>query len=135
MVLWMACPHAVEIAAVTLVVPFKVCPNSGCRRQLVQKPPTKGVLYTASRGILPVLCPSMYCNGKFEENTLKEPTEYDLGCRTRFYNNFKVQNASQPDAVRIFYQAQLPQYIQVTDHLFVDKGFCTWVEMELADNR
>lgn len=48
-------------AAVTLDVNFKSC--LFCNRKLVYKPPVRGVLYSIRFGVLPVLCPSLYCNG------------------------------------------------------------------------
>lgn len=55
-------------------------------------------------------------------------------CKTRFYNNYKVSKASNPNSTRKYYSSALPEYIEVGDHTYVDKHFCEWTRMELAAN-
>lgn len=60
-----SCQYFIPSAAVSLPLPFTVCPDIGCGRKLIHKPPINGLLYTISRGVIPVLCPSLYCNGAY----------------------------------------------------------------------
>lgn len=54
-----------SLAALTLRTPVdKHCPEEGCHRVLSYKAPLRGVLFTIRNGVIPVLCPSVYCNGK-----------------------------------------------------------------------
>lgn len=57
------------------------------------------------------------------------------GCKTRFFHNYKVEQASSPDATRQYYKTTVPVYIEVTDHVFVDSEFCEWVQSEFALNK
>lgn len=55
-----------HLASLALEVDFDICPIGSCSRKLVYKPPIRGVLFTVRTGAVPVLCPSLYCNGMFE---------------------------------------------------------------------
>lgn len=56
------------------------------------------------------------------------------GCNTRYFNNYYVRNGSQMDSVRQYYSSSTPEFIEVTDHVIVDKSFCEWVRNEIALN-
>lgn len=51
------------VAAITLDIELDDCPEAGCHRKLVRKGSLKATLLTMAHGKVPVLCPSMYCNG------------------------------------------------------------------------
>lgn len=55
-------------------------------------------------------------------------------CKTRYYHNFQVQSASSGLAVRRYYTPDMPKYIEVTDHTFVDEELCELIRMELGMN-
>lgn len=59
----------------------------------------------------------------------------DTDCFTRFYHNYKIRKASDPNAVRQYYTHAVPEVIEVSDHIYVDMDFCTWLRMEIAVNR
>lgn len=63
-------------AAVSLDIPFQTCRMTGCRRKLVYKPPLKCLLYTVSKGVVPVMCPSLYCNGSSYSSCSSTPLSY-----------------------------------------------------------
>lgn len=132
------------LAAISLSIPFDACPDTNCRRKLVYKPPITGVLYTISRGVVPILCPSLYCNGErflyhtFQQHKLlriRSNFVHAAGCRTRFYHNYYVKNASGPGPIRTYYSPASPAQIEISDHIFVDVGFCEWIRSEFALNR
>lgn len=56
----------VRTAAITMSVPIDVCAKITCFRKLTYKPPLKGVMFTIRNGVVPILCPSVYCNGKID---------------------------------------------------------------------
>lgn len=117
-------------------VPFDVCPNTSCMRRLVYKPPIKGVMFTMRKGVIPIHCPSVYCNGQFgEECPSISPADLEKGCKTRFFHNYSVTRAGSAGSVRQYYSEQVPSCIEVSDHIFVDEDFCVWVRSELALNR
>src|ERR1700742_5121057 len=89
-------------AAIAIDVPFSHCPSAECGRKLVYKPPVRAVLYTISHGALPVLCTSLYCNGKHILGLweLIEMIYVGIACKTRFYNNYSVSHAQREDSVR-----------------------------------
>jgi hypothetical protein len=116
-------------------VPFVMCPDTECNTKLVYKPLIRGILYTITHGALPTLCPSVYCHRKRSYFATKfSLMDSVLGCKSRFYHNFKVKSASCPDSFREYYDTSVPQYIEITDHIYVDQGFCKWVRLEIAIN-
>ena len=56
-------------------------------------------------------------------------------CKTRYYHNYYVSNASSADSERVFYSTEDPNYVEITDHIYVDKDFCTWVRLEITINQ
>lgn len=55
-----------------------------------------------------------------------------LDCKTRYYYNYKVTRASDINSKRQYYTTDIPEYIEVTDHMYVDKRFCEYVRLELS---
>lgn len=124
-------------AAMTLAVPSNTCPESGCGRRLVVKSPIRGQLLTIKYGRIPVLCPSTYCRCEWRADSLFEWSDLTskTDCNTRFYHNYKIQRASDPNACRQYYSQEIPNFIEVSDHTYVDTNFCDWLRMEIAINR
>lgn len=52
-------------------------------------------------------------------------------CNTRYYNNYQVTSASDPNAIRV-YNGDIPEAIEVADHVFVDRPLCEWLEAEMT---
>lgn len=52
-------------------------------------------------------------------------------CKTRYYSNYSVTAAGEPNAVRKYYNG-VPDYIEVTDHYFVERELCTWFGCQFA---
>lgn len=46
-----------------------------------------------------------------------------------------MTNASSPDSLRQYYRSEIPDRIEITDHVYADHGFCEWVRSEIALNR
>ncbi|KAG8963097.1 hypothetical protein FRC00_007772 [Tulasnella sp. 408] len=104
-----------SIAAHSLMVQADTCQQMSCDAKLVHKPAIHSIAFTLRRGALPIFCPSLYCTR----------------CLTRYYYNYSVTEASNSKSQRIYYGG-IPQWIEVSDHIFVDIEFCEWIEKEMA---
>ena len=78
-------------------------------------------MYTHSRGILPIQIVTLYCRGKLAIIDRSHLTlNYSRpGCNTTYRPNYYVSNAESTSAVRQYY-AGVPEYIEVTQHSYVD---------------
>lgn len=45
-----------------------------------------------------------------------------------------MTNASNPEATRQYYASEVPKYVEVVDHLFVDAELCDLIKMEIGFN-
>lgn len=53
-------------------------------------------------------------------------------CHTRFYHNYSVADASQPDARRTYYAGIIPEFIHVTETAYVECALCLYFEAEMS---
>lgn len=109
-----------------------------CDAKLVHKPAIHSIAFTLRRGALPVFCPSLYCTSGFFPSAKREWPQLTVslglansGCLTRYYYNYSVTGASDSNSQRVYYGG-IPEWIEVSDHVFVDVEFCEWVEKEMA---
>jgi hypothetical protein len=53
------------------------------------------------------------------------------GCHTRYYHDYSIQHAAQPNARRKYY-GQIPDYIHIAEHSFMERTLCVHFEMQMA---
>ncbi|KAF7364569.1 hypothetical protein MVEN_00325900 [Mycena venus] len=58
--------------------------------------------------------------------------DHQIDCHTRYYPNYFVQQASNPAAMREYYNSAVPQFIHVTESSFVERQLCEYFEMQMA---
>lgn len=113
-------------------LPTSSCNNVKCGGfKLVVKPPIQGTLFTLQRGAVPIICPSSYCRCKCLTTLPTFSHLVWLDCKTRYYSNYFITSASDNDAQRRYY-GDIPRYIEVTDHYFVDHQLCKWITNEFV---
>jgi hypothetical protein len=90
-------------------------------------------LYTLHRGVLPVFSKSWYCRGK-SCSLLCSYTYPNLhkGCHIRFYHNYYVREASDPNAQREYYFQQVPKYIHVAEATYIELALCHFFTIQMA---
>ncbi|KAJ7510392.1 hypothetical protein B0H11DRAFT_1701987, partial [Mycena galericulata] len=97
--------------------PMSQCPGEKCDSHKLGEPSiVEARLYTLHRGILPVFSKSLYCRR----------------CLTRYYHNYSVTKASEPNAQRVYYKEDVPAFIHVTESCFVEQKLCTYFEAQMA---
>lgn len=64
---------------------------------------------------------SLKCNGEFliPKNPFHNFTFFNLACKVRFYHNYYVA-----DTNRYFYNSDVPSYIQLEDHTYIQSELC-----------
>ncbi|KAJ7107358.1 hypothetical protein C8R44DRAFT_941086 [Mycena epipterygia] len=94
---------AFGIVADTLEPP-KICTTETCRGvQLTKRQEYRAALFTLHRGIVPITVASMYCQH----------------CHMTYHHNYKVHNASNPNAQRVYYPG-IPDRLMVSMHFIVE---------------
>ncbi|KAF8583181.1 hypothetical protein K439DRAFT_1507019 [Ramaria rubella] len=98
--------------------PTTTCLKPECNQQkLVDERRTEGQLFTLRRGVLPIWAVSSYCKK----------------CNTRYHSNYSVTTPSAPDAIRsYYYNRDIPIFIQVTGHSYIEAALCRFIETEMA---
>ncbi|KAF7311236.1 hypothetical protein MKEN_01025200 [Mycena kentingensis (nom. inval.)] len=106
------------ITAIKLYPPSQTCMTAGCVKNgkpLKKEHKSQAVVYTVADGVQPAYQLHLTC------------TE----CRVAFHNNFAVK-----DGTRTYYPGQIPQFLQVGEHQYVERKlaglwlslmFCGWV--------
>ncbi|KAJ7367255.1 hypothetical protein DFH08DRAFT_1005692, partial [Mycena albidolilacea] len=97
-----------------LLPPLSHC--SDCKSDLKEEKVVEARLYTLHRGVLPVFSKSWYCRG----------------CHIRFYHNYYVREASNPDAQREYYFQQVPKYIHVAEATYIELALCHFFTIQMA---
>ncbi|KAJ7234697.1 hypothetical protein C8J57DRAFT_1089536, partial [Mycena rebaudengoi] len=101
----------------TVAPPMSSCPRTGCNSlKLGETKSVEARLYTLHRGVLPIFSKSLYCRT----------------CHTRYYNNYSVEQASNPSAQRQYYNHDMPRFIHVFETCFVELQLCTYFEVQMA---
>ncbi|KAJ7126519.1 hypothetical protein C8R43DRAFT_1134848 [Mycena crocata] len=110
--------HEHELGAETIEPPMKHCPRPECMSyEMNEVSVVEARLYTVHRGILPVFSKSRYCRK----------------CLTRYYHNYSVGHAANPNARREYYKEEdVPTFIHVTETSFVEKQLCIYFEKQMA---
>ncbi|KAJ7455282.1 hypothetical protein B0H11DRAFT_1739867, partial [Mycena galericulata] len=97
--------------------PHKTCPRHGCNHTFLgEEKKSESRLYTLHRGVVPVFSTSTYCRH----------------CNTRYYHNYSVQHAGQANPKRTYYSGTIPEFIDVTEHAFVERSLCVFFETQMA---
>ncbi|KAJ6513125.1 hypothetical protein C8R45DRAFT_335057 [Mycena sanguinolenta] len=55
-----------------------------------------------------------------------------VACRTRYYNNYFIHEASGPESRRQYYSEEVPTFIHVHETSYVDVDLCKYFSMEMA---
>ncbi|KAJ7578705.1 hypothetical protein C8J56DRAFT_1060151 [Mycena floridula] len=108
------------VGAEFLQPPITSCSDPKCNRYgkaLGERRVVESVLYTLRRGVLPVFSHSLYCRG----------------CFTRYYLNYSVTNADDPQAQRVYYKTgTIPRFLHVTEKSFVEAELAVFFETQMA---
>ncbi|EMD32350.1 hypothetical protein CERSUDRAFT_58618 [Gelatoporia subvermispora B] len=108
-----------SIGAEILITPYRTCIRPGCPKQGHSNTDRKsyaGYLYTLRRGVLPVRILTLYCRG----------------CNTTYRPNYHVHRAEQPIASRNYNAALVPQYLEVTEHTYVERELVVLFRNQMA---
>ncbi|KAJ6476418.1 hypothetical protein C8R45DRAFT_379283 [Mycena sanguinolenta] len=109
--------HPYKLGAENLSPPVSYCVHPGCNSNPLGEPSVvEGRLYTLRRGVLPIFSKSTYCRS----------------CRTRYYNNYFIHEASGPESRRQYYSEEVPTFIHVHETSYVDVDLCKYFSMEMA---
>ncbi|KAJ7336318.1 hypothetical protein DFH08DRAFT_706356, partial [Mycena albidolilacea] len=105
--------------AQSIVPPVTACTRPECNNaNLSEKRIVEARLYTLRRGIIPIFSKSLYCRG----------------CHTRYYHNYSVSEAENPEAQRQYYAVEVPKYIHVFESCYVEQELCHYFGSQLCLN-
>jgi hypothetical protein len=57
------------------------------------------------------------------------------GCHTRYYHNYSVSEAENPDAQCQYYAVEVPTYIHVFEPCYVKQELCHYFGCQLCPNQ
>ncbi|KAJ7612384.1 hypothetical protein DFH06DRAFT_1345128 [Mycena polygramma] len=107
-----------KIGAEPLLPPISsclFCPSSPLKEPII----VEGRLFTLRRGVLPIFSKSLYCRG----------------CHTRYYNNYFVRDAKQPNARREYYSKDPPLLLHVHESTYVDTELCRYFSIQMSQSQ
>jgi hypothetical protein len=121
--------------AQSIVPPVTACIRPECNyANLSEKSIVEARLYTLRRGIIPIFSKSLYCRGRFLF-PLSNLLLIFQGCHTRYYHNYSVSDAENPDARRQYYAVEVPKYIHVFESCYVEQELCHYFGSQLCLNQ